>query len=146
MGFLQQTVIPVCASAELHDGGLAVPFDVRYQGQSCRAFAIRYQGQVHAYLNRCTHVAMEMDYQPNQFFDDSGQWLLCATHGAAHHPDTGACAGGPCRGGLVKIALSETEGMVHWHTDQRLQLSEVLPASDALGHPPAFTPSLPGPT
>jgi nitrite reductase/ring-hydroxylating ferredoxin subunit len=47
----------------------AVPFDVVYQGQTCRAFAIRYKGQVHAYLNRCTHVPMEMDYQPNRFFD-----------------------------------------------------------------------------
>jgi hypothetical protein len=44
------------------------------------------EGQVHAYLNRCTHVAMEMDYQPNRFFDDTGHWLLCATHGAAYRP------------------------------------------------------------
>ena len=44
-----------------------MPFDVQYGGQTCRAFAIRYQGVAHAYLNRCTHVAMEMDYQPNRF-------------------------------------------------------------------------------
>ena len=60
----------------------------------------------HAYLNRCAHVAMEMDWQPNRFFDDTGRWLLCGTHGAVYQPDTGACAGGPCRGGLVKIALT----------------------------------------
>ena len=47
----------LCASAQLRDGGAAVPFDVVYAGQTCRAFAIRYEGQVHAYLNRCTHVA-----------------------------------------------------------------------------------------
>ena len=51
-------------------------FDVVYAGQTCRAFAIRYQGHVHAYLNRCAHVAMEMDWQPNRFFDDTGRWLL----------------------------------------------------------------------
>ena len=71
---------------------------------------------LHAYLNRCSHVAMELDYQPNRFFDDTGQWLLCATHGAAYRPDTGACGGGPCRGGLVKIDLTEHDGVVHWHT------------------------------
>ena len=76
---------------------------------------------MHAYLNRCTHVAMEMDWQPNRFFDDTGRWLLCATHGAVYEPDTGACAGGPCRGGLVKIALSERDGVVHWHTACNLQ-------------------------
>ena len=55
-----------------------MPFDVVYAGQTCRAFAIRFEGRPHAYLNRCSHVAMEMDFQPDRFFDDSGQWLLCA--------------------------------------------------------------------
>ncbi|REV42115.1 Rieske (2Fe-2S) protein, partial [Mycobacterium tuberculosis] len=43
-----------------------------------------------------------------------------ATHGAVYRPDTGECAGGPCRGGLVKIALSEHDGVVHWHTGWNL--------------------------
>ena len=114
-------LVPLCNSRELVDGGIAVPFDVVYGGQTCRAFAIRYKGQVHAYLNRCTHVAMEMDWQPNQFFDDTGRWLLCSTHGAAYHPDTGACGGGPCRGGLTRITLTERDGVVHWHTAFNLQ-------------------------
>jgi nitrite reductase/ring-hydroxylating ferredoxin subunit len=113
--------VPLCNSGDLVDGGLAVPFDVVYAGQTCRAFAVRWRGRVHAYLNRCTHVAMELDWQPNRFFDDSGEWLLCSTHGAVYRPDTGACAGGPCRGGLVPIALSEGEGVVHWHTAWNLQ-------------------------
>ena len=112
---------PLCHSADLIEGGLAVPFDVVYAGQTCRAFAIRFEGRVHAYLNRCAHVAMEMDYQPNRLFDDSGRWLLCATHGAVYAPDSGACAGGPCRGGLVKIEVSEADGVVCWHTAYNLQ-------------------------
>ena len=107
--------VPLCHSRELVDGGPAVPFDLRYGGQTCRGFAIRWRGRAHAYLNRCTHVAMEMDWQPNRFFDDSGQWLVCASHGAAYRPDTGQCAGGPCRGGLVRIDLSEVQGVVFWH-------------------------------
>jgi nitrite reductase/ring-hydroxylating ferredoxin subunit len=113
--------VALCPSAELVDGGRAVPFDVIFAGQSCRAFAIRFEGRAHAYLNRCAHVAMEMDWQPDRFFDDTGRWLLCSTHGAVYEPDTGTCAGGPCRGGLVKIALSERDGVVHWHTAQNLQ-------------------------
>lgn len=113
---MSDTLVPLCNSGDLVDGGLAVPFDVIYGGQSCRAFAIRWRGRVHAYLNRCAHVAMEMDWRPNRFFDDSGQWLLCSTHGAAYRPDTGACAGGPCRGGLIPITLTEQGGVVHWHT------------------------------
>jgi nitrite reductase/ring-hydroxylating ferredoxin subunit len=105
---------PLCNSHDLTDAGLAVPFDVLHAGQTCRAFAIRYQGQVHAYLNRCSHVAMELDWQPNRFFDDSGRWLLCSTHGAAYDPASGACRGGPCRGGLVAVPLVEREGVVYW--------------------------------
>ncbi len=113
--------IYLCASGELVDGGPAVAFDVAYTGERLRAFAIRYQGRVHAYLNRCTHVPMEMDWQEGRFFDDTGRWLLCATHGASYEPDTGACASGPCRGNLVRVELSEEGGDVHWHTAPLLQ-------------------------
>ena len=114
-------LIALCNSADLVDGGRAVAFDVVYGGQTLRAFAIRFEGQVHAYLNRCSHVAMEMDYQEGRFFDDSGRWLLCASHGAAYAPDTGECAGGPCRGGLIKVDLAELDGVVHWRTSYLLQ-------------------------
>lgn len=113
--------IALCNATDLLEGGNAVPFDVVFAGQTCRAFAVRFEGRPHAYLNRCAHVAMELDFQPNRFFDDTGRWLLCATHGAAYAPDTGDCAGGPCRGGLVKIDLSESGGVVHWHTAWNLQ-------------------------
>lgn len=117
----EEALIPLCNTSDLVDGGLAVPFDVVYGGQTCRAFAIRYLGRSHAYLNRCTHVAMELDYQANHFFDTTGHWLICATHGALYEPQTGACRGGPCRGGLVKIDLTERDGVVHWHTAYNLQ-------------------------
>ena len=113
--------IPLCNASDLVDGGDAVPFDVRYFGQTCRGFAVRFRGRVHAYLNRCTHVPMEMDYQPNKFFDITGSYLICGTHGAIYSPETGEGRGGPCRGGLVKIALSEQDGVVHWHTGPYLK-------------------------
>jgi nitrite reductase/ring-hydroxylating ferredoxin subunit len=116
--------IALCNSPELQNGASAVAFDVVYAGLTHRAFAIRFEGTVHAYLNRCSHVAMELDWQPNQFFDDTGQWLLCSTHGAAYAPGTGECAGGPCQGGLVRINLSEQAGVVYWHTDHNLQAIE----------------------
>jgi len=115
---------PLCHSVDLADGGQAVPFDVVYAGQTCRAFAVRFKGAVHAYLNRCTHVAMELDWQPNRIFDASGQWLLCASHGASYQPDTGQCAGGPCQGGLVKINLVDAEGVVYWQSAYNLKLPE----------------------
>ena len=118
---MAEAMIGLCASADLKSGELAVPFEVVYQGQTCRAFAIRFEGRAHAYLNRCAHVAMELDFQPNRFFDSTGRWLICATHGAMYQPETGACRGGPCRGSLVKIDLTELDGVVHWHTSYNLK-------------------------
>ena len=115
------TLIALCPSAALVERGLAVPFDVVFAGQTCRAFAVRFDTGVYAYLNRCTHVAMELDWQPNRVFDATGQWLLCASHGAAYAPATGQCAGGPCRGPLVNIALSENDGVVYWHCAYNLR-------------------------
>ena len=123
--------IPLCNAADLLEGGLAVPFDVVYAGQTCRAFAIRFEGQPQAYLNRCSHVAMELDLQPNKVFDGNGQWLICSSHGAEYHPTTGDCVGGPCRDGLVKISLSEEQGVVHWHTAYDLSPLEFPLSFDA---------------
>jgi nitrite reductase/ring-hydroxylating ferredoxin subunit len=117
---VEQSVF-LCNSSDLVDQGSAVRFDVLYFSQSCAAFAVRYAGTVHAYLNRCSHVPMEMDYLPNQFFDSTGHWLMCATHGAMYSPQTGQCSLGPCRGGLVKIKVTETDGVVHWHTSDKFQ-------------------------
>jgi len=117
---MTQTVF-LCHSAQLQDSASAVPFNVRYFSQPCAAFAVRYAGTVVAYLNRCSHVPMEMDYLPNQFFDSTGHWLMCATHGAMYCPQTGHCSLGPCRGGLVKIEVSEADGVVRWHTSDKFQ-------------------------
>ena len=111
----------LCTSAALVDSADAVPFDVVYYGNNERCFAVRYRGEVYAYLNRCAHVPMEMDYQPNRFFDISGQWLMCATHGAMYSPSSGVCRAGPCRGGLIKVAITERLGDVYWHTGPHLK-------------------------
>lgn len=112
----------LCPSDALLNSGLAVPFDVVYEGLTCTAFAIRFEGEVHAYLNRCAHIPMEMDYQPNKFFDNSGKWLLCATHGAVYSPSSGQCVEGPCKGRLIKIEVSEIDSKVYWHTNYNLKM------------------------
>lgn len=116
--------VPICQSAELRNGAAAVGFDLRHAGLSSRAFAVRFQDKAHAYLNRCTHVAMEMDWQPDRFFDATGLWLVCASHGAQYQPATGICVGGPCRSGLIKLQLRESDGVVHWLCEYPFSLSE----------------------
>ena len=105
----------ICASDALADGGRGVRFDVEYFGDAAPAFAVRYAGRVRGYLNRCSHVAMELDWQEGVFFDANGRDLLCSTHGATYDAATGRCLGGPCNGTpLVKLRLEERNGLVYF--------------------------------
>ena len=105
----------ICESSALADSDLGIRFEVEYFGEPAPAFAIRYKGRVHAYLNRCAHVAMELDWQEGVFFDSDGRDLLCSTHGATYDTATGRCVGGPCTGkALVKLRIEERNGMVYF--------------------------------
>ncbi len=72
----------ICASEDLSDAGKGIRFDVRAGGVARPAFAIRWRGAVHAYVNECRHQASELDWEPGDFFDASKLYLVCATHGA----------------------------------------------------------------
>jgi nitrite reductase/ring-hydroxylating ferredoxin subunit len=102
----------ICASGDLVDSGDGVRFEVRVNGRPEPAFAVRYDGKVRAYLNRCAHLPMELDWKPGKFFDAEGLVLICSTHGAIYSPDTGACLGGPCEGRLLPIPVEEREGKI----------------------------------
>ncbi len=103
----------ICDGAALLEAGDGIRFDIDWQGRSVNAFAIRYGGVVHAYLNRCAHVAVELDWQPGRFFDVDGMHLICSTHGATYAPDSGLCVNGPCKGAaLIPVPVEEVNGKV----------------------------------
>jgi nitrite reductase/ring-hydroxylating ferredoxin subunit len=105
----------ICESAALVDSGRGVRFEVEYFGEAAPAFAVRHGGRVHGYLNRCAHVAMELDWQEGVFFDAEGRDLLCSTHGAVYEAASGRCLGGPCSGSaLVKLRLEERNGHIYF--------------------------------
>jgi nitrite reductase/ring-hydroxylating ferredoxin subunit len=54
----------LCVSDELPERGRAIVFDVLHYREPARAFALRFDGRVVAYLNRCVHVPTELDWQP----------------------------------------------------------------------------------
>lgn len=67
-----------------------------------------------AYLNRCKHLPVPLDGGSRDFFDSTGVYLICGTHGALYERGTGFCIAGPCRGkALTPIDLRvEGEGLV----------------------------------
>lgn len=113
----------VCDAGVLADGGRGVRFPLRAFGQAATGFVIRYDGRVYGYLNRCAHVPVELDWKQGEFFESSGLYLMCATHGAIYQPDSGKCTGGPCRGGrLHPLAVHEHEGRIYWMPDGQFQV------------------------
>jgi nitrite reductase/ring-hydroxylating ferredoxin subunit len=116
---------PLCASSDLEDGGRAVVFDVEVRGESARAFALRFEGQVVGYLNRCVHVPAEMDWQEGQFLDGDKRFIMCSIHGALYEPSDGRCVGGPCgKGQLTALSMGERDGQVLWYPS-----SDIRPVS-----------------
>ncbi|HVK95882.1 MAG TPA: Rieske 2Fe-2S domain-containing protein [Noviherbaspirillum sp.] len=114
--------IPICASIALEEGGKGVRFPVTAGGDDTTGFVVRYANNVHAYLNRCAHVPIELDWNRGEFFESSGLYLMCSTHGALYTPENGRCAGGPCRGGrLRRITVFEKDGEVFWQPDEYIR-------------------------
>ena len=111
-----EAAIQLCDARALEESGRAFVWNVLQFGQPVSAFALRFEGRVVAYLNRCAHVPAEMDWQPGEFFDADRRWLLCSIHGATYEPADGRCVGGPCgRGRLQAIAVEERGGEVYWY-------------------------------
>ena len=110
--------VVICASAALADGGKGVRFPLITRQGPATGFAVRFEGRVHAYLNRCAHLETELDWQLGEFFDHAGLYLVCATHGALYAPESGRCEGGPCQGrSLLSLAVLEHDSLVYWLPD-----------------------------
>ena len=103
----------ICASAALAEAGDGMRFEVEVDGEKAPAFVVRWRGAPRAYVNRCAHVPMELDWMPGKFFDFTETLLVCSTHGATYDPATGHCVGGPCRGARLRaLAVEERDGAV----------------------------------
>jgi nitrite reductase/ring-hydroxylating ferredoxin subunit len=118
--------VRICAADEMIEGGKGIRRDAIGRDGAAVVFFVRYAGEPHGYLNRCAHVPMELDWSEGEFFESSGLYLMCATHGAIYEPDTGKCVGGPCRGArLRKVPVEERdtpEGrVVYWLPDDDLR-------------------------
>lgn len=117
------SMIFICNSDEVLEVGKGIRFPLLAGGDEETGFVVRYDGKVHGYLNRCAHVPVQLDWTPGEFFEGSGLYIMCATHGAIYVPDTGYCTGGPCRGGrLRKIVVTEVDGKIYWEPDDYLRV------------------------
>lgn len=93
--------------------GQSKKFALSRGGREFEAMLVNYQGNLYAYMNRCPHVGINLDWVDNQFFTVDCRYLMCANHGAVFEPPTGECVWGPCAGAsLESVDLAVDKGKV----------------------------------
>ena len=90
--------------------GMTKKFTLSNGKYSVEGMLLNYQGTLHAYVNRCPHIGISLDWVDNQFFTLDGRYLMCANHGATFEPATGECIWGPCVGTALQSVPPEIEG------------------------------------
>ena len=109
-------VVPVDAVAP----GKTAKFVLTRDGRELEAFVLNHDGRLVAYVNRCCHIPMTMDWVENQFLSEDGAHIQCATHGALYLPATGECVAGPPLGQcltVVPIEVRDGTILARWPAD-----------------------------
>jgi nitrite reductase/ring-hydroxylating ferredoxin subunit len=95
------------------DRGASKKFTLSCSGERIEAVLVNFKGEHVAFVNRCRHVGISLDWVENQFFTEDGRYLLCANHGALYEPRTGECVWGPCTGAsLYRVPLTIEGGKI----------------------------------
>lgn len=103
----------VASVGELEPGE-SKKFTLRRGQRDLEALLVNYDGSHFAYMNRCPHTGITLDWVNNQFFSSDGRYLMCATHGAVFEPPSGECIWGPCFGlSLQSVPLEVDDDMIY---------------------------------
>jgi nitrite reductase/ring-hydroxylating ferredoxin subunit len=100
-----------CPAADVPPGR-TVKLRVVVDGRVVDGFVVGHARGHRAWINRCPHVGTPLDLWPNEFLDEEGRTIVCATHGAVFEPDTGRCVAGPCAGDALTPLPLHREGDV----------------------------------
>ena len=103
----------LCDVNDIDNNG-STGFVVDTQDGRCGLMVVRKDDRVYSYLNSCPHIGTPLEIQPNRFLDQSGQHILCATHGALFQIEDGLCISGPCiNDKLTPVAIDVRDNGVY---------------------------------
>jgi len=102
----------VLAAADVAEDA-AKEFAVGKEPWPLKGFVVRYDGILHAWVNRCPHAGHALNLDPDDFFAPEATLIRCMSHGARFEPDSGLCVSGPCTGqSLMALKCREEAGRV----------------------------------
>jgi len=105
--------VPLCPTSAINDPG-SKGFEVEYNGHTFSLFVVHKDGQFHAFINRCPHTGVNLDWQEHQFLDLDETFIQCSTHDALFEVATGLCISGPCIGdALTPVELIESNNTLN---------------------------------
>jgi len=88
-------------------------FTITRDGAETAIMVVRVGRMVRAYVNSCPHLGLNLDWQPDYFFDYERRHILCGVHGALFRVADGLCVHGPCLGrALEPVAIEVRDGAV----------------------------------
>jgi len=104
--------IPLCRLEEIPENG-AKGVEIGEGVDALELILLRRGSRVLGYLNSCPHQGTPLDTFPDKFLDQSGNFLVCSTHGARFRVRDGFCVLGPCEGArLAPVILRTVDGQV----------------------------------
>jgi nitrite reductase/ring-hydroxylating ferredoxin subunit len=96
----------LCSLDDIPDGG-ALQID---PGEPTHYVLLRRGHEVWAYLNRCPHFSIPLDFEPGVFCTYDASLLMCAHHSAMFRFEDGHCVDGPCAGAALTAVMIEVSG------------------------------------
>lgn len=88
-------------------------FNLSLDGEALNLFVVRLGQAVYGYRNRCPHVGVELNWQPDTFLSFDERDIQCSVHGAMFRIQDGHCLSGPCVGrSLEPLAVEVEDGWV----------------------------------
>jgi len=94
-------------------------FDVNIKRKITSIFIIRKDDKIFAYYNSCPHAKASLEWNDDEFLDETKEHIICAMHGATFSIDLGECLGGPCKGkGLETVDVRVVDEDVVFNSKQ----------------------------
>ena len=91
------------AKAEELAHGQSLVFELMVDDLRQTGFVLRHGDRLLAYVNRCPHWNVDLDFGDGRMYDERIDRIYCKNHGATFVPQTGLCDFGPCVGSRLQL-------------------------------------------